>query len=108
MISRDVPVAILMEHAAEAAETLKLLANEQRLLLLCRMSQGEASVGELVDLTELSQSSVSQHLARLREGDMVATRREGTTIYYRLADDNIHALIDMLCDRFGPGSGAEK
>lgn len=102
MISPDLPIAVLMAHAAEAAEALKLLANEQRLMVLCRLSQGESSVGELVALTELSQSSVSQHLARLREGDMVSTRREGTTIYYRLADARVEALIDALCDSFGP------
>lgn len=102
MISPDLPIAVLMAHAAEAAESLKLLANEQRLMVLCRLSQGECSVGELVELTELSQSSVSQHLARLREGDMVTTRRDGTTIYYRLADARVQALIDALCDSFGP------
>ncbi len=104
MIPPDMSVAMLVERAAEAAETLKLLANEQRLRLLCRMMQSEASVGELVDLCALSQSSISQHLARLREGGMVATRRDGTTIYYRLADEKVHALISMLCDRFGPQS----
>lgn len=102
MISPDLPVAALMKHAAQAAEALKLLANEQRLMVLCRLSQGESSVGELVALTALSQSSVSQHLARLRESNIVATRRDGTTIYYRLADDCVHALIDALCDSFGP------
>jgi DNA-binding transcriptional ArsR family regulator len=102
MMPKDVPVSVLVEHAAEAAETLKLLANEQRLLLLCRMMEGEASVGELVDLTNMSQPSVSQHLNRLREGGMVTTRREGTTIYNRLADERVHRLIGMLCDRFGP------
>ena len=106
MTPGQLPVADLAAHAAEAAETLRLLANEQRLLLLCRMSQGEASVGELVELTALSQSGVSQHLARLREGGLVATRRDGTTIYNRLADDKVHALIGMLCDRFGPAGGA--
>lgn len=102
MMPKDVPVAVLVEHAAEAAETLKLLANEQRLLLLCRMMEGEASVGELVELTDMSQPSVSQHLNRLREGGMVTTRRDGTTIYNRLADERVHRLIGMLCDRFGP------
>lgn len=102
MISSDLPIAVLMAHTAEAAEALKLLANEQRLMVLCRLCQGECSVGELVELTEMSQSSVSQHLARLREGHMVATRRDGTTIYYRLADERVEALIGALCDNFGP------
>jgi len=91
----------LASRAAEAAETLKLIANQQRLLLLCRLSQGEAPVTELVELTGVSQSAVSQHLARLREGGMVRTRRDGTTIFYRVADQGVHDLIAMLCDRFG-------
>jgi DNA-binding transcriptional ArsR family regulator len=102
-------IAGLASRAADAAATLKLIANEQRLLLLCRLSQGESAVSELVELTGLSQSAVSQHLARLREGGMVRTRREATTVFYRVADQGVHDLIGMLCDRFGgalPASGA--
>lgn len=94
-------IQALASRAADAAATLKLIANEQRLLLLCRLSQGECPVSELVELTGLSQSAVSQHLGRLREGGMVRTRREATTIYYRVADQGVHDLIGMLCDRFG-------
>jgi DNA-binding transcriptional ArsR family regulator len=94
-------IQALASRAADAAATLKLIANEQRLLLLCRLSQCESPVSELVELTGLSQSAVSQHLARLREGGMVRTRREATTIFYRVADQGVHDLIGMLCDRFG-------
>jgi len=94
-------IQALASRAADAAATLKLIANEQRLLLLCRLSEGECPVSELVELTGLSQSAVSQHLARLREGGMVRTRREATTIYYRVADQGVHDLIGMLCERFG-------
>lgn len=94
-------VAALAGRAADAAATLKLIANEQRLLLLCRLAQGECPVSALVELTGLSQSAVSQHLARLRDGGMVLTRREATTIYYRVADQGVHDLIEMLCERFG-------
>lgn len=94
-------IDVLASRAADAAATLKLIANEQRLLLLCRLSQGECPVSELVDLTGLSQSAVSQHLGRLRQGGMVRTRREATTIYYRVADQAVHDLIGMLCERFG-------
>lgn len=94
-------IEVLASRAADAAATLKLIANEQRLLLLCRLSQGECPVSELVDLTGLSQSAVSQHLGRLREGGMVRTRRVATTIYYRVADQAVHDLIGMLCERFG-------
>ena len=101
MMPLDTPLEQLTEHAAEAATILKLLANEQRLLLLCRLTQGEMSVGKLVELCQLQQSSVSQHLGKLRAGGLVRTRRDGTTIYYRLADDGVRQQIDMLCDQFG-------
>lgn len=94
-------IAALAAQAVNAAATLKLLANEQRLLLLCRIAQGECSVGELVNRLGLSQSSVSQHLARLREGGLVATRRDGTIIYYDIADAGVHHLLAALCERFG-------
>ncbi|PKP97314.1 MAG: transcriptional regulator [Alphaproteobacteria bacterium HGW-Alphaproteobacteria-13] len=102
MMPLDTPLAQLAEHAAHAAGVLKLLANEQRLLILCRLTQGEFAVGQVVELSGQSQSSVSQHLAKLREGGLVKTRRDGTTIYYSLADDDVRKLIDMLCDRFAP------
>lgn len=105
MMPLDTPLAQLAQHAAHAASVLKLLANEQRLLILCRLTQGEFSVGQMVELCEQSQSSVSQHLGKLREGGLVKTRREGTTIHYSLADDDVRKLIDMLCDRFGPTAG---
>lgn len=100
----ETPLAQLVDHAAHAASVLKLLANEQRLLILCRLTQGEFSVGQMVELCGQSQSSVSQHLGRLREGGLVKTRRDGTTIYYSLADDDVRKLIDMLCDRFAPSA----
>lgn len=102
MMPLDTPLAQLADHAAHAAEVLKLLANEQRLLILCRLTQGEFAVGQMVELCGQSQSSMSQHLGKLREGGLVKTRRDGTTIYYSLADEEVRRLIDMLCDRFAP------
>ncbi len=92
---------MLCERATEVAAFLKLVANEQRLLLLCRLREGEASVGELVGLCNLSQSSVSQHLARMRDGGLVQTRRETTTIYYSIANQRVLALMQFLCENFG-------
>lgn len=92
---------MLCERASEVAGLLKHMANPQRLVLLCRLRAGEASVSELIGLCGLSQSGVSQHLARMREGGLVLTRRENTTINYRLADPNAFALIGFLCDHFG-------
>jgi DNA-binding transcriptional ArsR family regulator len=101
-MNAEVPIAVLAQHATEAAAMLKLLANDQRLLLLCRLCAGETAVGELIAHCALSPSGVSQHLAKLRDAGVVSTRRDGTTIYYSLANDDIRALIDMLCARFGP------
>lgn len=105
MMALDTPVALLARHAAQAASVLKLLANEHRLLILCRLTQGEFSVRQMVEACELPQSSVSQHLGKLRDGGLVKARRDGTSIYYSLADDAVRKLIDMLCDRFAPGVG---
>jgi len=97
----------LCERASEVAAFLKVVANPQRLLLLCRLREGEASVTEMIGLCDLSQSSVSQHLAKMREGGLVQTRRENTTIYYSIADANTLALIGFLCDQFGDPSAAQ-
>lgn len=89
--------------AAEAAAMLRLLANERRLILLCTLIvEGEASVGRLATRVGLSQPAVSQHLAKLREDGLVATRRSGTTIHYRIADPRVARLIATLKDVFCP------
>jgi DNA-binding transcriptional ArsR family regulator len=100
---RDAGLVRLEQRAAEAAELLKLLGNENRLLVLCRLAAaGEMSVGALAGAVRLSQSALSQHLARMREEGLVATRRESQTIYYRVADDNAARLLKTLKDIFCP------
>jgi DNA-binding transcriptional ArsR family regulator len=94
-------VAALEASAQAAARLLKLLASEQRLMLLCRLVEGEASVGELADHAGLAQSTASQHLAKLRADGLVATRREAQTVHYRLADPAAARIIDLLCDIYG-------
>lgn len=94
--------AELEASAAAAARMMKLLSNEQRLVLLCRLGQGECPAGELADYVGLAQSAASQHLAKLREQGVVATRREAQTIYYRLADPDVIRMIDVLCDIYAP------
>ncbi len=90
-------------QAEEAARMLKLLANEKRLLILCQLvSEEEMSVGELAMHVDLSQSALSQHLARMREEGLVATRRESQTIYYRLADPDVTRLLATLKDIYCP------
>ncbi len=88
----------LKANAAMMSGKLKLMSHPERLLMLCRMDEGEVSVTELVNLTGLSQSSASQHLALLREEGVVATRSEAQTRYYRLADPIVRGVIHTLCD----------
>lgn len=88
------------EQANRAATLLRALANPTRLMLLCSLVEGEHSVGELNERVPLSQSALSQHLARLREEKLVATRRESQTIYYRIADPMVLELIAPLHRRF--------
>lgn len=95
------PVEHLEPRAVEAARLLKLLANEQRLTVLCRLSGSELSVTELGEYVNLSQSALSQHLAKLRADGLVATRRDAQTIYYRLSDPIAERLIGVLCEVYG-------
>lgn len=90
----------MAERAAEAAAYLKTLAHEGRLMILCHIGSGEKSVGELESLLGLRQAAVSQMLARLRDDGLVATRRQGKTVFYRLSDDNTAQVIGLLHQLF--------
>lgn len=91
------PSAQLIESASEAAaELLKAMANPQRLRVLCLLVEREMSVGEINALVPLSQSALSQHLAVLRENNLVSTRREAQTVYYSVADGTVHDVIEVL------------
>ena len=83
-------------HADEASRLLRSLAHGQRLRVLCLLVDGELSVGQINERIDLSQSALSQHLARLRADGLVATRREAQTIYYRLASGPARQLIGAL------------
>nr|WP_245216752.1 metalloregulator ArsR/SmtB family transcription factor [Neoroseomonas nitratireducens] len=90
-------------HATEAAAMLRLLASERRLMVLCTLIvEGEAPVGRLARRAGLSQPAMSQHLAKLREDGLVATRREGTTIYYRISDPRVAKILGTLHEIFCP------
>jgi DNA-binding transcriptional ArsR family regulator len=87
----------LERNAAQAAQFLKLIANENRLLILCRLAQTrELSVGDLAAAVGLSQSALSQHLGKMRAEGLLATRREAQTVYYRIADPNAMRLLELL------------
>ncbi|MEH6664840.1 MAG: metalloregulator ArsR/SmtB family transcription factor [Brevundimonas sp.] len=84
--------------AGAAARVLRLLANEHRLRLMCRLAGGDHSVGDLARLVGLSPSSCSQHLARLREEGLILARRDHQTVYYRLAEPKGLRIIMSVCD----------
>ena len=84
------------QQAEQAEGFLKLLANAHRLMLLCQLLEGERSVTALHQSVGLSQSAASQHLAKLREGGLVRTRRDGLTIYYALERDDVRQIIELL------------
>jgi len=86
----------LSADARTAAGLMRVLANEHRLQVLCALREGEMSVGRLADHVDLSQSALSQHLARLRRDGVVATRREGQTIHYRIADPDVLTILQTV------------
>jgi len=95
----------MREAAGAAEEMLKALASRHRLMILCQLIEGERSVGELAEFLELRPSTVSQHLALLRKDDLVATRREGQTIWYSLASAPVRRVVETLYDIYcGPQS----
>jgi DNA-binding transcriptional ArsR family regulator len=90
----------LAANSAEAEELLKAVANSHRLMILCELKDGERSVSALEQVVPLTQSALSQHLAKLREGGIVTTRREAQAIYYSLKDDRVSRLIEVLHELF--------
>lgn len=108
------PAALSMEqmrkHAPDAAGLMKALGNESRLMVLCSLTEGEKSVGELNEMIPLSQSALSQQLARLRTQGLVETRRESQTIFYSLAKGPVEQVIHLLHDIYCavPGTGDDQ
>jgi DNA-binding transcriptional ArsR family regulator len=90
----------MRSNASQAADLLKAMSNENRLLILCHLGEQEMSVNELNKFIDLSQSSLSQHLARLRNDGLVKTRRESQTIYYSIANKSVVKLIAFLHQEF--------
>lgn len=90
----------LTENAKHVAKLMKLLANHYRLLILCVISEEELTVGQINSQIDLSQSALSQHLAKLREQNIVKTRKESQTVYYQIADEKVKDLLIVLQDKF--------
>jgi DNA-binding transcriptional ArsR family regulator len=90
----------LMKSARKASDLLKALSHENRLLLLCILAEKERSVSELEQILSLRQPLVSQQLARLRYDNLVTTRRDGKTVFYSIADDDVRRVIGVIYDIF--------
>lgn len=104
--ARDTGIDLIRAHATEAAALLRVLGNQQRLLVLCDLVEGERGVAELLAKLPLSQSALSQHLAVLREAGVVQVRREGLQAFYSLAEGPAQPLMATLhatyCEREQP------
>lgn len=108
MINDSELIDVFQEQAGQAVSLLKALANESRLLIMCYLVEAEEmSVGELAEKVALSQSALSQHLGKLREEGLVATRRQSQTIHYRVADPKAVQLLALLHDLFCPELGRD-
>lgn len=86
----------LIENVDQAADFLSALANDKRLLILCKLLHNEMSVGALAKAIDLSQSALSQHLAKLRALNLVSTRRDAQTIYYMVSSPHIELMLSTL------------
>ncbi|HDZ56408.1 MAG TPA: ArsR family transcriptional regulator [Pseudomonas xinjiangensis] len=96
MTPEFIDVQVLRDSAAEACGLLKVLANPDRLLLLCQMTQGESSVSDLAAATGVEQPTLSQQLTVLRANQLVSTRREGKQVFYSISSQNAMQVMDLL------------
>ena len=92
-----------MSQAADSAVgLLQSLGNKSRLMIMCQLIDGEKSVGQLAELLQARESTVSQHLALLRKDRLVTTRRQGQTIFYAIASDPARRILEMLYEIYCP------
>lgn len=105
---KTLDLSSMREKASEAEQLLNLLANRHRLLVMCQLVEGERSVGQLQENSGLSQSALSQHLAKLREAGLVTARRDGQSIYYSISSKEAEALLGTLYDLYcGPDTDSQ-
>src|SRR5665213_790107 len=90
------PTEILGRNAARAEAMLKQLAHAGRLMILCSLTEGEKTVGQLTELVDLSQSAVSQHLAKLRDAKLVEAEKRGQMVYYRISSNEAQSILLAL------------
>jgi len=92
----DKPLQAMKRNAKKAEALLKLMANAKRLMILCHLGRQEMTVNELAELVGLSQSALSQHLAKMRQDDLVVGDKRGQSVYYRIARQEVEALLSTL------------
>ena len=109
MPKRKQDLQLLQESAAQAAALMQAVGNQHRLLVLCLLIEhGEMTVGALNELVALSPSALSQHLAKMKAAGIVASRREGQTLHYRLAGREVRAVMETLYNLYcAPEAGAD-
>lgn len=99
----DFSLQAFEEQASQAAEFLRTLGNAHRLQVLCLlMEHGEMSVGQIHSFTKLSQSALSQHLAKMRDEKLITYRREAQTLYYSVCDEKVARIVMVLKENFCP------
>ncbi|MCY0148101.1 metalloregulator ArsR/SmtB family transcription factor [Hoeflea sp. G2-23] len=96
----------LEHHSKEAAKLLAVMGNQKRMMILCNLTRGEMQVGSLAERVGLSQSALSQHLAKLRNQHLVQTRRESQTIFYSIKSDSVCKMLQTLTSIYCAGSAA--
>ncbi|MGD8681924.1 MAG: metalloregulator ArsR/SmtB family transcription factor [Lysobacterales bacterium] len=102
MIEEDVNIdpRRMAKAAQKASDLMKTLGHKDRLMVLCHLTSGEKSVGELAGLLSIPQSPLSQHLARMRKENLVTTRREAQTIYYSIASPEAASIVAVMHELF--------
>ncbi len=95
-VHAEITLDDMKRNAGRASDFLRAIAHPQRLLILCQLSQTEKSVGDLADLLDMRQSTLSQHLARLKADGLVSARRDGTSVFYSLARTEVLPVIESL------------
>ena len=103
-VPTDSDILDMADNADEAARFLKQIANERWLLILCRLVTGEATVTELCAIAGLSASAMSQHLAKMRSEGLVAGRKDGLQVHYRIADPRCRRFLSFVHGEFCPGN----
>ncbi len=98
----DIDLSEMQGAAGNATQLMKALSNETRLMILCRLIDGELSVGSLSDALELRQTTISQQLGLLRRDGLVSGRREGHSVFYSIANADVGRIIQILYDMYCP------